>query len=60
VDTSTGIFIAKDIITNKSDLETMRIPVDGSFENARYNGAGSVLDLNIEENREAIKTFMNS
>ncbi|WP_318185277.1 LCP family protein [Metabacillus idriensis] len=60
VDTSTGIFIAKDMITNKSDLETMRIPVDGTFENARYDGAGSVLDLNIEENREAIRTFMNS
>lgn len=60
LDTSTGIFIAKDIISNKSDLKTMRVPVDGSFENARYNGSGAVLDLNIEENREAIKSFMNS
>lgn len=60
LDTSTGIFIAKDIITNKSDLKTMRVPVDGSFENARYDGTGAVLDLNIEENKEAIKSFMNS
>ncbi|WP_234703360.1 LCP family protein [Metabacillus indicus] len=60
LDTSTGIFMAKDIVTNKSKLETMRIPVDGTFENARYEGAGSVLDLDIEENKKAITEFMGA
>ncbi|MBD1380724.1 LCP family protein [Metabacillus arenae] len=59
LDTATGIFIAKDVISNKSNLETMRIPVDGSYVNASYSGAGAVLDLNIEENREAINKFLN-
>ncbi len=37
IDTSTLLTIGKDILTNKSgEIDTLRIPEDGSFQNKRY------------------------
>jgi polyisoprenyl-teichoic acid--peptidoglycan teichoic acid transferase len=60
IDGMDRIGLAKEFILNPvSNIETMRLPVDGSFENARYEDAGAVLDIDVEENREALKAFLN-
>ncbi|MFD1928302.1 LCP family protein [Sporosarcina siberiensis] len=41
-------------------LETMTIPVEGSYSFNTYKHAGSVLELNIEENKQAINTFLEA
>ncbi|PLT35799.1 LCP family protein [Bacillus sp. V5-8f] len=43
---------------NNNEIITFRIPVDHSFENRRYQHAGSVLELDIEKNRTALKEFL--
>ena len=59
IDTSTLLTIGKDILTNKSgDIETLRIPEDGSFQNKRYEGLGEVLETDLPQNKEAIKRFL--
>ncbi len=39
------------------NVETLTIPVEGSFENSRYSHAGAVLELDIEKNKQAIRQF---
>ena len=59
IDTSTLLTIGKDILTNKSkDIETLRIPEDGSFENKRYEGLGEVLEVDFQQNKETIAEFL--
>jgi LCP family protein required for cell wall assembly len=59
IDTSTLLAIGKDILTNKSgEIETLRIPEDGSFENKYYEGHGEVLEPDLPQNKEAIKRFL--
>jgi polyisoprenyl-teichoic acid--peptidoglycan teichoic acid transferase len=57
---TTMLFMGKDFLGKENrDIETLRIPVDGSFENQSVSGVGSVLAINIEENRAALKEFLN-
>jgi len=57
----TLLTIGKDIITEQSkDMETLRIPLNGEFENRRYEGAGAVLDLNLETNKQALQEFLSN
>lgn len=51
---SLGASFVLDPITN---VETLRIPVTNSYENKNYDHAGAVLQLDLEENRQAIKLF---
>ncbi|KAA0562468.1 LCP family protein [Rossellomorea aquimaris] len=54
------ISIAKDILlSNSSDMEKLTIPVEGSYGFGSYSGVGSVLDINFEENIQALKDFLN-
>lgn len=39
------------------ELETLRIPVEGSFSDKRVD-VGAVLDIDLEENKEALKSFL--
>ena len=58
IDTSTLLTIGKDILTEKSgDIETLRIPEDGSFQNTRHEEIGEVLEVDLHQNKEAIKEF---
>lgn len=41
-----------------NDIQTLRVPVSNSFENKHYQHAGSVLQLDLNENEEAIKQFL--
>jgi LCP family protein required for cell wall assembly len=59
MDTSTLFTIGKDIVTKKSgDLETLRIPEDGTFQNKRYEDNGEVLEVDFQQNKEALKEFL--
>ena len=59
MDTSTLLTIGKDILTKKSgEIETLRIPKDGSFQNKRYDGLGEVLGVDFQQNKEALKNFL--
>ena len=59
IDTSILLTIGKDILTNKSgDIETLRIPEDGSFQNKRHEEIGEVLELDLHQNKEALKKFL--
>ncbi|MCM3704918.1 MULTISPECIES: LCP family protein [Cytobacillus] len=42
-----------------TDIETLRVPVEDSYENKTYEHAGSVLQLDFEENSEALKQFLD-
>ncbi|WP_458414317.1 LCP family protein [Schinkia sp. CFF1] len=52
--------LATNFLMNKKDIETIRIPVDGSFENKSYRHAGAVLELDREENKQALQDFFSS
>lgn len=43
-----------------TDIETLRVPVEDSYENKTYEHAGSVLQLDFEENAEALKQFLDA
>ncbi|WP_419883007.1 LCP family protein [Peribacillus sp. B-H-3] len=56
--TLTAIGIAKDIIINKSDIQTMVIPVKDGFKETRYPNAGQVLEPDLAKNKEALQEFL--
>ncbi|WP_251032159.1 LCP family protein [Mesobacillus foraminis] len=59
IDTATLLTIGKDILDNDSgDIETVRIPEDGTFQNARYEGVGEVLEVDLEQNKATLDTFL--
>ncbi|MEH7331784.1 LCP family protein [Neobacillus drentensis] len=61
LDTSTLFSLGKDLLTNQSnELNTMRIPVDGSFTNEQFKNAGAVLSINLEQNKSALNEFLSS
>lgn len=59
VDNRTLLTIGKGLLTGKSkDVETFRIPVEGSFENIREN-VGAVLSIDLDTNKEALQDFLS-
>lgn len=46
------------ISKDNRDIETMRIPVEGSYEDQRVSGAGAVLAIDLEGNRQALEEFL--
>jgi LCP family protein required for cell wall assembly len=57
---STILTIGKDILTKKGkEIETLRIPEDGSFENKRDEEHGDVLDVDFDQNIEALTQFLD-
>ncbi|MBG9448994.1 transcriptional regulator [Cytobacillus firmus] len=54
---SLGVKFLMDPVT---DIETLRVPVEDSYENKTYEHAGSVLQLDFEENSEALKQFLDA
>lgn len=61
IDTPTLLTIGKDILTNKTgEVETIRIPEDGSFTNERFEDIGEVLDVDLEQNKKVIDQFLEA
>jgi polyisoprenyl-teichoic acid--peptidoglycan teichoic acid transferase len=59
MDTGDILFMGKGLISKDNrNIETMRIPVEGSYEDQRVSGAGAVLAIDFEENRTALKEFL--
>jgi LCP family protein required for cell wall assembly len=46
------------LLNRGADIETMTVPVEGTYSFARYPHAGSVIELDIEKNKEAIANFL--
>ncbi|WP_121663673.1 LCP family protein [Metabacillus litoralis] len=60
VDGAEVIGILKDFVLNTpEDIETMTIPVEGSYTSKSYSHAGSVLEIDMEENKAALDAFLN-
>jgi len=58
MDTGDMIYIGKDLITNKdADIQSMRVPVDGSYQDMNVNGA-AVLSVDLEQNKQEIESFL--
>lgn len=59
MDSSTILTIGKDLVTKKSaNIETIRIPEDGSFQNKRDEELGAVLEVDFDKNIEALNQFL--
>ncbi|WP_301109664.1 LCP family protein [Sporosarcina sp.] len=60
VDGKTLFTIGKGMLTGgkSKDLETMRIPAEGTYKDLRVR-AGEVLDINREENKRLLKEFLS-
>ena len=60
LDKMTILSIGKGIMDNKSGkIETLRIPVDGSFTDKRFDYVGEVLDIDLEKNIESLNDFLS-
>jgi LCP family protein required for cell wall assembly len=46
------------LMNGKADLETMTIPVEGTYRFNSYSHAGSVIELDIERNKEELASFL--
>jgi anionic cell wall polymer biosynthesis LytR-Cps2A-Psr (LCP) family protein len=59
IKTSTLLAMGKDIMTNDSgDIQTLRLPEEGSFQNKRYEGIGDVLEIDLKQNKIALNKFL--
>lgn len=48
------------LLLNKgADVQTMTVPVEGTYSFEHYNHAGSVIELDTAKNKEAIAKFLN-
>ncbi|PFO04313.1 transcriptional regulator [Bacillus sp. AFS076308] len=56
--TTDGLFMGKEFLSNKQNIETLRIPIDNSFTDQRISGEGAVLDIDVEKNKEALHQFI--
>jgi polyisoprenyl-teichoic acid--peptidoglycan teichoic acid transferase len=59
MDTGDILFMAKNFFSkDRGPLETFRIPIEGSYQDARVPGEGLVLEIDLEQNNEAFHKFM--
>lgn len=59
--TKTILSLGSDYLLNPSEeIETLRIPVQGSFWNETYEHAGAVLAIDEEKNRQAVQEFFGT
>jgi polyisoprenyl-teichoic acid--peptidoglycan teichoic acid transferase len=59
IKTSNLLAIGKDFLTGKGDqMETFRIPVQGTYEDRRISGVGLVLWIDEEANKKALHEFI--
>ena len=59
MDTGDILFMAKDFFgKDRGSIETFRIPIENGYRDASIKGEGAVLELDLEENREAFHQFL--
>lgn len=47
------------LLSKGAEVETLTIPEKGTYSFNSYSHAGSVIELNVEKNKEAISAFLN-
>lgn len=50
--------VIKGLLFSKKEIQRLSIPVENSWSYGYYNDAGSVLEVNIDQNRQAIDEFL--
>ncbi|WP_420491595.1 LCP family protein [Neobacillus drentensis] len=59
IDSSTLLSMGKDLFTKKGrNIETLRIPEEGSFQNETIDELGEVLDVDFQQNKETLSKFL--
>ncbi|HYK71602.1 MAG TPA: LCP family protein, partial [Pseudoneobacillus sp.] len=59
LNTTNILFMGKDFLSgDRGEIQTERIPVEGSYENRRIDGIGDVLWIDEEANKEALHEFI--
>lgn len=60
LDKMTILSIGKGVMDNKSEkVETLRLPIDGSYSDKRVDYVGAVLDIDMEDNIKALNDFLS-
>ena len=44
--------------TGRPEIQSLRLPVEGSYQNQRVSGAGLILAIDMEQNRQELKRFL--
>jgi len=61
VDSRTILTIGKGMLTGKAQgMETMRIPIENSFDEERLDRVGEVLTIDFEKNKQALQEFLSA
>lgn len=59
MNTADILFMARGFLSDEGrSISTQRIPVENSYQNQRISGAGAVLVIDFEENRQALSEFL--
>ncbi|WP_416147141.1 LCP family protein [Salipaludibacillus sp. HK11] len=59
IDNQTIMSVGTEFVSDDTNIENLRIPIDGSFTSKTYDGVGEVLDPDLKENREVLQKFLN-
>ncbi|SFP79299.1 LCP family protein [Salibacterium halotolerans] len=60
VSTSRMFSLGKDVLLSEiNDINTMRIPLEDTYQNERYTHAGLVLEMDKQTNKEKLQQFLN-
>lgn len=60
IDNPTVLSIASSLLlSDNMEVDTLRVPVDDSFEDRRYPNAGLVLEIDVEKNKQEIQNFLS-
>ncbi|MBS8263717.1 LytR family transcriptional regulator [Mesobacillus boroniphilus] len=60
IDSTTLLAIGKDVLTNKAgEMQTIRIPQDGSYVNMRQEEIGEVLEVDFDQSKDDLKAFLD-
>jgi polyisoprenyl-teichoic acid--peptidoglycan teichoic acid transferase len=52
------ISMGTDFVTKEGSIETLRIPVEGSYVDKRIAGVGAVLSIDFDQNKTSINQFL--
>ncbi|MBY0095283.1 LCP family protein [Mesobacillus maritimus] len=59
MDTGDILYMARGFLSEEGrSINTLRIPVENSYQNQRISGAGAVLAIDLEENKRALNEFL--
>ncbi|WP_186579819.1 LCP family protein [Aquibacillus kalidii] len=60
ISTMQVLSIGKEFLLNPvNDVQTLTIPIQGSYTDGNYSHAGDVLEIDFEQNKQAIDEFLN-